>query len=159
MEVTTLYHNQYSSIPPTTIVNTFGNLGLVNSIFANNFPRDLQERQALVLTKPAWTTPTMTFFDDSPLAQLIENFRQVSLNHIAEGKPAAEIIGTYDTVDVELLFRGRNPTDSLDDMDVGNFACDIWKNVLGEQDTFVVLAMVSMNARLARVSILDTDVV
>lgn len=95
----------------------------------------------------------MTYFDDSPLAQLIENFRQVSLNHIAKGKPVSEIIGTYDTVDVELLFRGRDSSNSRDDLDVGNFACDIWKNIIGEQDIFVVLAMVSMNARLARVSL------
>lgn len=145
------YRNQFSTVLPQSVVESFGNLGIINAIFANGFPSDIQQRQALVLERPAWSTPSLTFYDDSPLAQLVENFRQVSLTHIASGKLVAEILGIQDSIDVELLFRNRDPDNRLDDLDVGNFACDVWRNVMGEQDIYVLMAMVAMNARLARV--------
>lgn len=152
MRRSVLYRRQYTTILPQSTVETFGNLGIVNAIFANGYPNDIQQRQALVLERPPWATSTLTFYDDSPLAQLVENFRQVSLTHIAKGKSVVEILGIHDSIDVELLFRDRDPDNRLDDLDVGNFACDVWRNVLGEQDIYVLLAQVAMNARLARVS-------
>lgn len=72
------------------------------------------------------------------------------MNHIAGGISAASILGREDEINVELLFRDRN---SEDDLDVSNFACDVWRNILGQQDVYVVLAMTAMTARLARVRV------
>ncbi|KAK5076433.1 hypothetical protein LTR64_006087 [Lithohypha guttulata] len=141
------YDHQYLCIRSSNVFERFGNLGVASAIYTNNYPADIQTRQLLVLQKEEWATPCLTFYDDSPLARLYDNFRKVSMEHIAGGMSVASILGREDEINVELLFRDRS---SEDDLDVSNFACDVWRNILGQQDVYVVLAMTAMTARLAR---------
>lgn len=135
-------------ICPSSASERFGNLSMSNAIRANGYPEGIQTRQILALRKPEYSTPVLTNHEDSAMSLLYEKFRETAFETIGSGAPAGSVIGFDDPVDVEVLFRGRLPGD---DFNASTFTCELWRNIVGQQDIFVVLAMVGMTTRLVRV--------
>lgn len=125
----------------------FGNLPFSSAIKANGYPLNIQHQQLQNLKYAEHSRLPLHTFENEALGRAYLSFRDASLQMIADGASAIDILGSPDYVNLDLFFRERLPEDGHS---VSTFTCEIMKN-LANPDIFAKLAAMCLLAPMMRV--------
>lgn len=118
-----------------------------SAILANGYPPSIQCRQLLNFRIAEHTIPPLLVEENSDMSRLYVGFKDAALELIGNGASVPEILGSSDTISIDLFVRDRLPEDAYT---VCNWACELIKH-LPEFDIFVQLAWIAFLARFMRV--------
>ncbi|KAG9949598.1 hypothetical protein KCU85_g4149, partial [Aureobasidium melanogenum] len=125
----------------------FGNLPFSSAIKANGYPAHIQHQQLQNLSTSAeYSMLPLHSFEQEALGRAYLSFRDATLQMIADGMPARDVLGSHDYVNLDLYFRERLPTDGHS---VSTFVCEIMKS-LANPDMYAKLASIVLMAPLMR---------
>lgn len=121
-----------------------------SALLANGYPPSTQRRQLLTLRVPEHAIPPLFVEEGSAMARMYVAFRDAALEVMGSGTPAPLILGDPDRVVVDVLLRGRLPSDP-DNVDT--WACQLMR-ALPEIDLYVQLAWVGLLTKFMRVRLI-----
>ncbi|KAH0366970.1 hypothetical protein KCU65_g4993, partial [Aureobasidium melanogenum] len=125
----------------------FGNLPFSSAIKANGYPAHIQHQQLQNLSTSAeYSMLPLHSFEREALGRAYLSFRDATLQMIADGMPARDVLGSHDYVNLDLYFRERLPTDGHS---VSTFVCEVMKS-LANPDMYAKLASIVLMAPLMR---------
>ncbi|KAG9521309.1 hypothetical protein KCV07_g3673, partial [Aureobasidium melanogenum] len=131
----------------TGLKSDFGNLPFSSAIKANGYPAHIQHQQLQNLSTSAeYSMLPLHSFEQEALGRAYLSFRDATLQMIADGMPARDVLGSHDYVNLDLYFRERLPTDGHS---VSTFVCEIMKS-LANPDMYAKLASMVLMAPLMR---------
>lgn len=126
----------------------FGNLPFSSAIKANGYPENIQQQQLKNLDATAeYSMLPLHTFESEALGRAYLSFRDATLQMIADGMNARDVLGTSDLINLDLYFRDRIPEDGHS---VSTFVCEMMKS-LANPDVFAKLASMVLLAPLLRV--------
>ncbi|KAI5270558.1 hypothetical protein E4T47_06058 [Aureobasidium subglaciale] len=151
--MTNLTHSSSTSTTPQVgrpnvgLTSLFGNLPFSSAIKANGYPANiqLQQLQNLDSTTEYSMLPLHTF-ESEALGRAYLSFRDATLQMIADGMSAREVLGPRDHINLDLFFRDRRPEDGHS---VNTFVCEIMKP-LANPDIIAKLASIVLLAPMMR---------
>ncbi|TIA59374.1 hypothetical protein D6C77_04913 [Aureobasidium pullulans] len=125
----------------------FGNLPFSSAIKANGYPENIQQQQLKNLDATAeYSMLPLHTFESEALGRAYLSFRDATLQMIADGMNARDVLGTSDLINLDLYFRDRIPEDGHS---VSTFVCEMMKS-LANPDVFAKLASMVLLAPLLR---------
>ena len=141
--------NQYAGQASTGLISDFGNLPFSSAIKANGYPAHIQHQQLQNLSTSAEYSmlPLHSNEHEALLGKAYLSFRDATLQMIADGMNARDVLGSPDYVNLDLFFRDRLPTDGHS---VSTFVCEILKS-LANPDMYAKLASLVLLGPLMRV--------
>ncbi|THV91740.1 hypothetical protein D6D25_09559, partial [Aureobasidium pullulans] len=145
-------HNSASTHPYERRSNVglrsdFGNLPFSSAIKANGYPENIQQQQLKNLDATAeYSMLPLHTFESEALGRAYLSFRDATLQMIADGMNARDVLGTSDLINLDLYFRDRIPEDGHS---VSTFVCEMMKS-LANPDVFAKLASMVLLAPLLR---------
>lgn len=126
----------------------FGNLPFSSAIKANGYPAHIQHQQLENLSTSAeYSMLPLHSFECEALGRAYLSFRDATLQMIADGMPARDVLGSPDFVNLDLYFRERLPSDGHS---VSTFVCEMMKS-LANPDMYAKLATMVLMGPLMRV--------
>ena len=142
--------NQHAGQASVGFISDFGNLPFSSAIKANGYPAHIQHQQLQNLSTSAEYSmlPLHSNEHEAVLGKAYLSFRDATLQMIADGTNARDVLGSPDYVNLDLFFRDRVPTDGHS---VDTFVCEILKS-LANPDLYAKLATVVLLGPLMRVS-------
>lgn len=143
-------HNAYPHTGHASVGlrSDFGNLPFSSAIKANGYPAHIQHQQLENLnTSAEYSMLPLHSFESEALGRAYLSFRDATLQMIADGMPARDVLGSPDYVNLDLYFRERLPTDGHS---VSTFVCEIMKS-LANPDMYAKLATMVLLGPLMRV--------
>ncbi|KAG9658073.1 hypothetical protein KCU64_g4761, partial [Aureobasidium melanogenum] len=149
MDSRTISNNAHPHSGHTSIglKSDFGNLPFSSAIKANGYPAHIQHQQLQNLSTSAeYSMLPLHTFEQEALGRAYLSFRDATLQMIADGLPARDVLGSHDYVNLDLYFRERLPTDGHS---VSTFVCEIMKS-LANPDMYAKLASILLMAPLMR---------
>ncbi|KAI4727849.1 hypothetical protein E4T49_04373 [Aureobasidium sp. EXF-10728] len=131
--------NHYAEQLNLGLRSDFGNLPFSSAIKANGYPAHIQQQQLQNLSTTAeYSMLPLHSFESEALGRAYLSFRDATLQMIADGMPARDVLGQHDFINLDLFFRERLPTDGHS---VSTFVCEILKN-LANPDVYAKLATI-----------------
>ncbi|KAH0286597.1 hypothetical protein M436DRAFT_50040 [Aureobasidium namibiae CBS 147.97] len=140
--------NKHAGQASVGFISDFGNLPFSSAIKANGYPAHIQHQQLQNLSTSAEYSmlPLHSNEHDALLGKAYLSFRDATLQMIADGMNARDVLGSPDYVNLDLFFRDRVPTDGHS---VDTFVCEILKS-LANPDLYAKLATVVLLGPLMR---------
>ncbi|KAI4747091.1 hypothetical protein E4T50_02588 [Aureobasidium sp. EXF-12298] len=140
--------NQHAGPVSTGLISDFGNLPFSSAIKANGYPAHIQHQQLQNLSTTAEYSmlPLHSNEHEAVLGKAYLSFRDATLQMIADGMNARDVLGSPDFVNLDLFFRDRVPTDGHS---VDTFVCEILKS-LANPDLYAKLATLVLLGPLMR---------
>jgi hypothetical protein len=140
---------QFAGRADTGFKSDFGNLPFSSAIKANGYPAHIQHQQLQNLSTSAEYSmlPLHSNEHEAVLGKAYLSFRDATLQMIADGMNARQVLGSPDYVNLDLFFRERLPTDGHS---VDTFVCEILKS-LANPDIYAKLASLVLLGPLMRV--------
>ena len=141
--------NQHAGQASVGFISDFGNLPFSSAIKANGYPAHIQHQQLQNLSTSAEYSmlPLHSNEHEAVLGKAYLSFRDATLQMIADGMNARDVLGSPDYVNLDLYFRDRLPTDGHS---VDTFVCEILKS-LANPDLYAKLATAVLLGPLMRV--------
>jgi hypothetical protein len=141
--------HQHAGRANVGFIGDFGNLPFSSAIKANGYPAhiQLQQLQNLSATAEYSMLPLHSNEHEAVLGKAYLSFRDATLQMIADGTNARDVLGSSDYVNLDLFFRDRLPTDGHS---VDTFVCEILKS-LANPDIYAKLATLVLMGPLMRV--------
>ncbi|KAI4851495.1 hypothetical protein E4T44_02099 [Aureobasidium sp. EXF-8845] len=139
---------QFAGRADTGFKSDFGNLPFSSAIKANGYPAHIQHQQLQNLSTSAEYSmlPLHSNEHEAVLGKAYLSFRDATLQMIADGMNARQVLGSPDYVNLDLFFRERLPTDGHS---VDTFVCEILKS-LANPDIYAKLASLVLLGPLMR---------
>jgi hypothetical protein len=109
---TSVSPHQFAGPANTGFKSDFGNLPFSSAIKANGYPAHIQHQQLQNLSTSAEYSmlPLHSNEHEAVLGKAYLSFRDATLQMIADGMNARQVLGSPDYVNLDLFFRERLPT-------------------------------------------------